>query len=306
MEMTIKEKEKWEDLDRYLERFFRVVNIGTRLDSFVYLINEYWAGNRSDFPVVFTMLKPSIKKDLIRYMTSNPAERMQSIDGLIREIKKWYSLTVFVIGCGGVGGYFAWYSAKAEMPVYRFVLIDDDTVERKNVTRQIFRGCDVGKKKVDALGEIINEINPGLEVVKIDKKADEDILREIKSVLDFNPFAFALVATDTLKSKADIYKALNSKRVFVVNNDHNEIEIKNELTDEDFEYWGEDNGYQTDQNFIANLYTAEIFWTKLVRKYIYNIEREIENIVFTEAIVSTNYLKNFKVKLVKGELVAEE
>lgn len=64
---------------------------------------------------------------------------------------------IHIIGCGAVGSTIAVMLAHAGLT--DFVLYDDDTVESHNIANQMFREKDVGKKKVDALAEILTEIN---------------------------------------------------------------------------------------------------------------------------------------------------
>ena len=65
---------------------------------------------------------------------------------------------IHVVGCGSVG------SALAELLVRsgltKITLWDFDKVEEKNIANQMFTASHVGKAKVDALKEILCEINP--------------------------------------------------------------------------------------------------------------------------------------------------
>lgn len=65
---------------------------------------------------------------------------------------------IHIIGCGAVGSTIAELLARCGLT--DFVLYDHDTVEPHNLVNQMFRDKDVGKKKVDALAEILTEINP--------------------------------------------------------------------------------------------------------------------------------------------------
>lgn len=65
---------------------------------------------------------------------------------------------VHIIGCGAVGSTIT--EMLARCGVTEFVLYDHDTVEPHNIANQKFRDKDIGKKKVDALAEILTEINP--------------------------------------------------------------------------------------------------------------------------------------------------
>ena len=68
---------------------------------------------------------------------------------------------IHILGCGSVG------SALAELLVRcgltKLTLWDFDHVEPHNVSNQMFRATDVGKLKVEALRDILLEINPEAE-----------------------------------------------------------------------------------------------------------------------------------------------
>ena len=83
---------------------------------------------------------------------------------------------VHIIGCGAVGSTIA--EMLARCGITDFVLYDHDIVEPHNIVNQKFRDKDVGKKKVDALAEILTEINPLIaERVKLvpDKYVDQPL-----------------------------------------------------------------------------------------------------------------------------------
>lgn len=65
---------------------------------------------------------------------------------------------IHIIGCGAVGSTIAELLARCGLT--DFVLYDDDLVESHNLVNQMFRQNDIGKKKVDALADILCEINP--------------------------------------------------------------------------------------------------------------------------------------------------
>ena len=67
---------------------------------------------------------------------------------------------VHIIGCGSVGSTLA--ENLARCGVTQMTLWDFDTVEEHNIVNQMFRHQDIGKRKVDALKEILVDINPEL------------------------------------------------------------------------------------------------------------------------------------------------
>ena len=65
---------------------------------------------------------------------------------------------IHIIGCGSVGSTVA--ENLARNGITNLTLWDFDFVEAKNIVNQMFRYQDVGKLKVNALRDIITEINP--------------------------------------------------------------------------------------------------------------------------------------------------
>lgn len=69
---------------------------------------------------------------------------------------------IHIIGCGSVGSTVA--ENLARCGVTDMVLWDFDTVESKNIVNQMFRQQDVGRPKVEALQDILREINPDIRL----------------------------------------------------------------------------------------------------------------------------------------------
>ena len=67
---------------------------------------------------------------------------------------------IHIVGCGSVGSTIA--ENLARCGVKNMVLWDFDTVESHNIVNQMFRQQDVGKTKVEALKDILCDINPEL------------------------------------------------------------------------------------------------------------------------------------------------
>lgn len=65
---------------------------------------------------------------------------------------------IHIVGCGSVGSTIA--ENLARCGVKNFVLWDFDKVEGHNIVNQMFRQQDIGRLKVDALKDILTDINP--------------------------------------------------------------------------------------------------------------------------------------------------
>lgn len=71
---------------------------------------------------------------------------------------------IHIVGCGSVGSTVA--ENLARCGVTNFILWDFDEVEPHNIANQMFVQKHVGMKKVDALEEILRDINPDVSVKK--------------------------------------------------------------------------------------------------------------------------------------------
>lgn len=67
---------------------------------------------------------------------------------------------IHIVGCGSVGSTVA--ENLARCGVKNMVLWDFDKVEAHNIVNQMFRQQDIGKPKVEALKDILTDINPEL------------------------------------------------------------------------------------------------------------------------------------------------
>ena len=71
-------------------------------------------------------------------------------------------LRVVIIGCGAVGSFAALSLCK--MGVLHLTLIDPDAVSTENMPNQFFRESDLGKKKVEACAEMLQQFDEQVQV----------------------------------------------------------------------------------------------------------------------------------------------
>lgn len=90
--------------------------------------------------------------------------------------------TIYIVGLGGTGsqiarsvGRIVYDMRLAGMQVPRIVLIDPDTVEKKNVGRQMFTEGDIGQPKAHVVMRRLN-MALGLDTVAIAKPASKDTI----------------------------------------------------------------------------------------------------------------------------------
>jgi molybdopterin/thiamine biosynthesis adenylyltransferase len=102
------------------------------------------------------------------------------VESNLHEILK--SSSVAIVGLGTVGSYFAEQLSRAGTG--RLVCIDDDTVEPSNLSRASYRLEHIGQKKVDAITQLLAQINPLTLVDPIAAKFRDVGQAKLRSVFD--------------------------------------------------------------------------------------------------------------------------
>ncbi len=114
-------------------------------------------------------------------------------------IDRLASSKVAVFGIGGVGGYVI--EALARSGVGSLVLVDNDTVSKSNINRQIVAlHSTVGRYKTEVMRERILDINPQAEVITYNCF----FLPETADMFDFRQFSYVVDAVDTVTAKIAI------------------------------------------------------------------------------------------------------
>lgn len=80
---------------------------------------------------------------------------------------------IHIIGCGATGSTIAELLARTGLT--KFTLWDDDVVEPHNIANQIYRQCDIGERKTEALAKIMKDINPDVDI-KLQGRYEAEIL----------------------------------------------------------------------------------------------------------------------------------
>ena len=111
-------------------------------------------------------------------------------------------MRVVVIGCGSIGSHVT--VALARLGVKKFILIDDDKVEEKNVRNQVFLKHQVGLEKVEALGMMIEAIDSRIDWVPMPRK-----FQQVAPLIRWDDVDLIIEATDSSGQKREIWKALD-------------------------------------------------------------------------------------------------
>ena len=108
--------------------------------------------------------------------------------------------SVLVVGAGGLGSPVLQYLAAAG--IGRLGVVDDDTVERSNLQRQVIHGDDdVGRPKVDSAAEFVADLNPDVTVdrhaVRFERENAPGLVADYDVVVDASDnFATRFLVSD--------------------------------------------------------------------------------------------------------------
>lgn len=133
---------------------------------------------------------------------------------LIKEagVEKLNKATVLVVGLGGVGSFAAEFLARAG--IGKMTIVDGDTVDITNINRQLpALHSTVGKHKVDVVAERLMDINPNLELVKINEFLSPERMAEI---LDGENFDYILDCIDSVSPKTSLIIAARRRKIKIV------------------------------------------------------------------------------------------
>ena len=125
--------------------------------------------------------------------------------------EKLNSKKVAVFGLGGVGGYAV--EALVRAGIGSITLVDFDTVSVTNINRQIIATTKtIGKKKTDLTVKRVKEINPDINVSKLDIFYNE----ETQNLFDLSAFDYIVDAIDSVSSKVLLIKNALEKGVKII------------------------------------------------------------------------------------------
>ncbi|SUX47417.1 tRNA threonylcarbamoyladenosine dehydratase [Chryseobacterium indoltheticum] len=133
---------------------------------------------------------------------------------LIKEagVEKLNKAAVLVVGLGGVGSFAAEFLARAG--VGKMTIVDGDTVDITNINRQLpALHSTVGKHKVDVVSERLMDINPNLELVKVNEFLNPE---RMAGILDGGNFDYILDCIDSVSPKVSLIIAARRRKIKIV------------------------------------------------------------------------------------------
>ena len=161
-------------------------------------------------------------------------------------------MRVIVFGIGGVGSHLAYFLRKINADTQQNIvnevfLVDFDTIEQKNISRQLFSDSSVGSNKAEVSA-------CGLENTDIEFTAMKTKITSEEQLLFFDSENdLAIICTDNMDSKLLIAEYF--KNFFIVNCDKDYYEIQNVIHESDTRVWGS-GGYSSTQTFMSNVLSA--------------------------------------------------
>lgn len=120
---------------------------------------------------------------------------------------------VLIVGLGGVGSFAAEFVARAG--VGKMTIVDGDTVDITNINRQLpALHSTVGKNKVDVVGDRLMDINPELQLTRINEFLSPERTHEIVT----EDFDYVMDCIDSVTPKLNLIIAAKRKKVRVISN----------------------------------------------------------------------------------------
>ncbi len=128
-------------------------------------------------------------------------------------LEKLKNSHVLIVGLGGVGSFAAEFIARAG--VGKLTIVDGDTVDITNINRQLpALHSTVGQNKVDVVGDRLMDINPELQLTRINEFLSPERTLEIVT----KEFDYVMDCIDSLTPKINLIIAAKRKKVKIVSN----------------------------------------------------------------------------------------
>lgn len=139
---------------------------------------------------------------------------LERTDLLIKEdgLKKLQNATVLVVGLGGVGSFAAEFLTRSG--IGKMTIVDGDVVDITNINRQLpALHSTIDASKVDVVGNRLLDINPNLQLTKINEFLVPERMEE---VIDAEKFDYILDCIDSVTPKITLIKAARKRKIKIV------------------------------------------------------------------------------------------
>lgn len=142
------------------------------------------------------------------------SEWLQRTELLIKEegIERLQSANILIVGLGGVGSFAAEFLVRSG--IGNLTIVDGDTVDITNINRQLLAlNSTIGKNKTDVVAERILDINPEINLKKINEFLEPERMEEI---LTQEKFDYVLDCIDSLSPKLALIITCKRKKIKLV------------------------------------------------------------------------------------------
>ena len=142
------------------------------------------------------------------------SEWLQRTELLVKEegIERLKSANILIVGLGGVGSFAAEFLVRSG--IGNLTIVDGDTVDITNINRQLPAvNSTIGKNKSDVVAERILDINPEINLKKINEFLEPERMEEI---LTQEKFDYVLDCIDSLSPKLALIITCKRKKIKLV------------------------------------------------------------------------------------------
>ena len=142
------------------------------------------------------------------------SERLQRTELLVKEegIERLQSANILIVGLGGVGSFAAEFLVRSG--IGNLTIVDGDTVDITNINRQLpALNSTIGKNKTDVVAERILDINPEINLKKINEFLEPE---RMEKILTQEKFDYVLDCIDSLSPKLALIITCKRKKIKLV------------------------------------------------------------------------------------------
>ena len=142
------------------------------------------------------------------------SEWLQRTELLVKEegIERLQSANILIVGLGGVGSFAAEFLVRSG--IGNLTIVDGDIVDITNINRQLpALNSTIGKNKTDVVAERILDINPKINLKKINEFLEPERIEEI---LTQEKFDYVLDCIDSLSPKLALIITCKRKKIKLV------------------------------------------------------------------------------------------